>query len=86
MADTYHDKRGKFCNQKSANTLVSAGKKYKIVRQKRLLGDNGKILVNRKSKATEAIQRSNMARMKMALNGDLSAKGFVNVHKEFFDA
>ena len=85
MADTYHDKRGKFCNQKSANVFVSAGKKYKIVRQKRLMGDNGKIVCNRKSTATEAIHRSNLARMKMVLNGDLSAKGFVNVHREFFD-
>jgi hypothetical protein len=84
MATTYHAKGGRFCKADSAKIVSRGGEKFKVVRQHHRVDDSGKIVrKGRKGKAEEAIRRSNAARQRMALAGDLSAPGFLSVSEMF---
>ena len=72
---TYHDKDGRFCEKDAAKTVVKDGEPYKVVRQHRRMASRK----TRKRSANEMIQRSNRVRQRMAMLGELTAPGWINV-------
>lgn len=78
---TYHDQHGRFTSKSGAHTAVRDGERLKVVRQLRRMANKKESSENR---AMKTILRSNLARAKATLMGELSAPGFVNVADVLF--
>ncbi len=82
---TYHASNGKFCPKKDACSMSKDGERYKVIKQyKRVTrGTAGDVQLHgrrrKRSRQAEAMRRSNLGKMKMAVSGELSAPGFVTM-------
>lgn len=71
---TFHGRDGKFSPAHSAHSATRGGERLKVVRQLRRMGRAPK-----NENALQAIQRLDMARKKLLLQGKLLAPGYVLV-------
>lgn len=80
---SYHGKDGKFSSSASAYTVSKNGERFKVVRQHRRIGPAKK--KNKRQAVEDIVRRSNLARQKAVLKGELSGPGWINVEGIFKD-
>lgn len=81
MRTTYHGKDGRFASPMSAVSANRNGERLRVVRQLRRLKQGRK--AEERDRVMRTVLRSNLAKQKAAMNGVLSAPGFISVDDLF---